>query len=169
MHRPSAISVDTDLAEGKPVPNSATTPAVQRLLGLPRSERRDALAALVVAEFRTTLLMTADDELPMDQSFFDLGMTSLRLTEVKQSLETLLGAPISANSLFNQPTMGALLAHLTGEVLPEVFAVPAGAAGAAGAGGARQSAADAAGTAAGASADSERALLADLLPDLYQV
>src|SRR5262249_61154050 len=106
------------------VPNSAPTPTVQRLLDLPRSERRDALVALVVAEFRTALLMTEGDELPMDQSFFDLGLTSLWLTEVKQALEHLLGAPISANSLFNQPTLDALLAHLTGEVLPEVFGAP---------------------------------------------
>jgi acyl carrier protein len=146
------------------VPNSARTPAVQRLLDLPWSERRDALATLVAAEFRATLLMTADDELPADRSFFDLGLTSLRLTEVKQSLETLLGAPISANSLFNQPTLDALLAHLTDEVLPTVFAAPAeqvptrqpdwpapaGTAGAGGAGG------------------SERALVDDMLHDLYQ-
>jgi len=98
---------------------------VHRLQSLPRSERADALQALVVAEFKATLLMTDEDELPMEQSYFDLGMTSLRLTEVKQCLEDLLDREISANSLFNRPTMTALLAHLTEDVLPELFAAPA--------------------------------------------
>lgn len=97
-------------------------PAIQRLIALPLSERRDALEALVVAEFKTTLLMTVEDELPSCQSFFDLGLTSLGLTEVKQRLDRLLGCAISTNSLFNQPTMEALITHLYDEVLPELFA-----------------------------------------------
>jgi acyl carrier protein len=95
---------------------------IQWLAALPRSERRDELESLVVAEFKTTLLMTAEDELPRTQSFFDLGLTSLGLTEVKQRLDALLGRAVSANSLFNQPTMAALIDHLCDEVLPELFA-----------------------------------------------
>ncbi|MGH3943103.1 MAG: acyl carrier protein [Pseudonocardiaceae bacterium] len=97
------------------------TPTIRRLAALPRSERRDALEALVVAEFKTTLLMTAQDELSSEQSFFDLGLTSLGLTEVKQRLDALLGRAISANSLFNQPTMTALITQLCNDVLPELF------------------------------------------------
>lgn len=100
------------------------TSTIQWLESLPRSERRDALESVVVREFKTTLLMTAEDELPRDQSFFDLGLTSLRLTEVKQSLDTLLGRAISANSLFNQPTIAAIITQLCNEVLPELFANP---------------------------------------------
>jgi len=139
-----------DVAEGNAVPNSASTPTIQRLRALPRSERRDALQALVVREFKATLLMAEEDELPMEQSFFDLGMTSLGLTEVKQSLEDRLGRAISANSLFNRPTMNALVAHLTDEVLPEMFAAPA-----------------AEPVASGAAAP-ERALVDSLLHDLYR-
>jgi len=101
------------------------TSATQWLESLPRSDRRDALESLVVAELKTTLLMTAEDELPREQSFFDLGLTSLRLTEVKQRLDALLGRAISANSLFNQPTVVALIDQLCDEVLPELFADPA--------------------------------------------
>jgi acyl carrier protein len=92
------------------------TSTIQWLESLPRSERRDALESFVVAEFKSTLLMTADDELPREQSFFDLGLTSLGLTEVKQRLDTLLGRAISTNSLFNQPTMAALITQLCDEV-----------------------------------------------------
>jgi aryl carrier-like protein len=126
------------------------TPTVQRLAALPRSERRDELAALVVAELKTTLLMTGDDELPMDESLFDLGLSSLRLTEVKQRLDVLLGRTISVSSLFNRPTVAALLTHLTDEVLPELFGTPTAA---------QQAATPTA---------LDRAMVDDLLQDLYQ-
>ncbi|MBV9164418.1 MAG: acyl carrier protein [Pseudonocardiales bacterium] len=97
------------------------TPTVEKLCALPRSEWRHALQTLVVDEFESTLPMLADEELPVDKSFFDLGFTSLRITEVKLRLETLLGRPISANVLFNYPTIDALVTYLMAEVLAGVF------------------------------------------------
>jgi acyl carrier protein len=97
------------------------TPAVRELRLIPRSDRTEALAALVMAEFRAALLMAADDDLPTEESFFDLGLTSLRLVELKQRLEGLLGRDISANALFNRPTVTQLLDHLTGQVLTDLF------------------------------------------------
>lgn len=149
----------SDVMEATAVADSGVptaTPTVQRLAALPRSERREALEALVVAEFKTTLLMTAGDELPREQSFFDLGLTSLGLTEVKQRLDALLGHSISANSLFNQPTMAALIAQLCQEVLPELFAGAAPDR-------AREPVPDPAAPAA-----ADRALVDDLLKNLYQ-
>ena len=98
-----------------------TTAAVANLLDVPLAERRDALADIVLAEFRATLLMTDAEELPLDGSYFDLGFTSLRITEIKDRLENLLGCDISANVLFNRPTVGHLLDHLADDVLREVF------------------------------------------------
>lgn len=66
----------------------------------------------MVREFKAALLMTAADELPLDESFFDLGLTSLMLTDVKQRLETLLGLPINASELFNRPTVEQLIDYL---------------------------------------------------------
>lgn len=100
---------------------SDRTAAVQDLLELPRSERRDALESLVTAEFKATLLMSEDEELPLGTSYFDLGFTSLRITEVKQRLEELLGCPLSTNQLFSSPTVEQLLDHLASEVFPELF------------------------------------------------
>jgi acyl carrier protein len=100
---------------------SEPTPALAHLATLAYSERRDALEALVVAEFRDSLQMTDDDDLPMDESFFDIGLTSLRLTELKERIEALVGRPISANALFNRPTVDSLMDHLTRDVVPELF------------------------------------------------
>jgi acyl carrier protein len=98
------------------VTSTGQTSTTDRLRSLPRSERREALQALVVTEFKATLLMPEDEELPLDSSFFELGFTSLRVTEAKQRLEDLLDITISATVLFNSPTVEHLMAHLTAEV-----------------------------------------------------
>jgi acyl carrier protein len=98
-----------------------TAEIVRTLRALPRAERRDVLEAVVVEEFKSTLLMTEDEELPIDESFFDLGFTSLRITEAKQRLEELFGRPISANVLFNSPTVDELVDYLSSEVLADMF------------------------------------------------
>src|SRR5437763_17146060 len=75
--------------------------AIERLQVLPLSERREGLEELVVTEFRTTLKMSDDEDLPFDMSYFELGFTSLRITEIKERLETQLGRRISTNVLLN--------------------------------------------------------------------
>ncbi|MER6786896.1 acyl carrier protein [Streptomyces sp. NPDC000658] len=113
-------------------PGTATpaAPTLRTLLDLPRAERRQTVEDLVVAEFRTVLLMTEeDDDPPMDVSYFDLGLTSLTITDLKQRLESMLGVELSADLLFNSPTVGRLLDHICTELLPDVF--PAGVASAA--------------------------------------
>ncbi|MFC4031592.1 acyl carrier protein [Streptomyces polygonati] len=100
------------------------TEAVAELRDLPRSERREALSELVVAEFRTTLSMAETEPFNGDSSYFELGFTSLLILEIKNRLEAVLGHPISANVLFNRPTVDSLLDHLTGDVLIDLFAPP---------------------------------------------
>lgn len=94
---------------------------VARMRALPLHERAEELERLVVAEFRQTLLMADDEPLPLDESYFDLGFTSLRISEIKDRLEGLLGCEISTNTLFNSPTIAQLLAHLTDEAMPWLF------------------------------------------------
>ncbi|SCF38422.1 acyl carrier protein [Micromonospora mirobrigensis] len=146
--------VDTVRADDTVAPpaDSTRTPAVARIAALAPSERRDALEALVAQEVRTALLMTDDEELPHDVSYFDLGMTSLLITEVKSRLERLLGRTINANVLFNQPTVGRLLDHLAEDLLADVLVAP-----------------PAAPTPARAAAPADdRALVDDVLRDLYR-
>ncbi|WP_051966118.1 acyl carrier protein [Kitasatospora mediocidica] len=106
-----------------------TTPIIELLRSLPWSERRDALEGVVVTEFKNILLMDEDEYLSTDESYFQLGFTSLRIVEVKQRLESLLGFGVSTNVLFNSPTIEKLMDYLTGEVLVDLFdAVPVAAA-----------------------------------------
>jgi acyl carrier protein len=94
---------------------------IERLLELPLSERREGLEELVLTEFKTTLMMEDDEDLPFDISYFELGFTSLRITEIKERLETQLGRRISTNVLFNSPTMERLISYLADEVLADLF------------------------------------------------
>jgi acyl carrier protein len=96
--------------------------AIERLCELPPAERRAGLEDLVVAEFRSTLMMEEDEDLPFDMSYFELGFTSLGITEIKERLETQFGRSVSTNVLFNSPTMERLIAYLADEVLTDVFA-----------------------------------------------
>ena len=96
-------------------------PVADQLRRLPRPERRAAVGAVVTAAFRTALLMSDGEELSLEANYFELGLTSLRATELKQLLETQLGCEIDAGALFGQPTVERLLAHLTDECLPELF------------------------------------------------
>jgi acyl carrier protein len=97
--------------------------AIERLQELPLSERRQGLEELVVMEFRTTLMMADDEELPFDMSYFELGFTSLRITEIKERLETQFCRQISTNVLFNSPTMERLISYLADDVLADLFGV----------------------------------------------
>jgi acyl carrier protein len=96
--------------------------SLEQLAALDRSERADALEALVLSRFRAALFLAEDEDLDIDGSFFDLGLTSLRLVELKAGLEDLIGRQIDANTLFNRPTVRHLLRHLTDDVLVELFA-----------------------------------------------
>lgn len=95
--------------------------AIERLYELPPAERRAELEDFVVAEFRTTLMMDDDEDFPFDMSYFELGFTSLGITEIKERLETQLGCSVSTNVLFNSPTMERLIDYLADDVLPEIF------------------------------------------------
>ncbi|GLX47802.1 hypothetical protein Shyhy01_07520 [Streptomyces hygroscopicus subsp. hygroscopicus] len=86
---------------------------IQRLRDLPRSELTEEIETIVLRKFKVVLLMDDSEDLPVDVSYFDLGLTSLRLTEIRQSLEQLLDLSINVNVLFNEPTITHLVDHLT--------------------------------------------------------
>lgn len=88
-------------------------PNPYELTALPPSERREMLENLILAQFRRALLMEPDEDLPLDSGFFDLGLTSLRLIEIRGSLEDQLGIGIDAAVVFSQPTIEQLVDHLT--------------------------------------------------------
>ncbi|WP_369213485.1 acyl carrier protein [Streptomyces flavofungini] len=89
---------------------------LQQFRELPRTELAEELELLLVGKFRESLLMDDDEDLPLDISYFDLGLTSLKLTEMRQTLEDVLGVSINANVLFNEPTVSRLLDYLVDAV-----------------------------------------------------
>ena len=99
---------------------TAPSPRVREILALPKAGRRAALEDLVIAEFAEILGLPGGAEFPRRTGFFDLGMTSLRLTEVRQRLTRLLGDQVSVETLFEHATMDSLLEHLVTAVLPEL-------------------------------------------------
>lgn len=86
---------------------------VHELREMSAQERREAIEELVVDELRSALYMTDAEELPLDAGFFDLGLTSLRLSEIKRALEAALDREIDATVLFARPTAGQLIDHLS--------------------------------------------------------
>ncbi|GHG49120.1 acyl carrier protein [Streptomyces griseocarneus] len=90
-----------------------STDTLSPLTDLPVTEIGEAVEALVVAEFKHALLM-GDEDLALDSNFFELGLTSLRLMNVRRSLEERLALEIDTTVLFNSPTIEQLVAHLTG-------------------------------------------------------
>jgi aryl carrier-like protein len=102
-------------------PVTSNTAWVESLARAPLSERSALLEALVVGEFRAWLLMSEADALPLDESYFALGLTSLGAVEIQERLESILGRRIDSSSLFNNPTIDHLLLHLRDEVLAGFF------------------------------------------------
>ncbi|WP_245001614.1 acyl carrier protein [Streptomyces alfalfae] len=89
---------------------------LQQFRELPRTELAEEMEQLLVAKFRESLLMDETEDLPLDVSYFDLGLTSLKLTEMRQTLEDVLAVSINANVLFNEPTVSRLIDHLVDAV-----------------------------------------------------
>jgi acyl carrier protein len=69
--------------------------------------------------------MDEGEDFPLDISYFDLGLTSLKLTEIRESLEKLLDLSINANVLFNEPTVERLVGYLTDALSAPPTAAPA--------------------------------------------
>lgn len=86
----------------------------KRIALLPVLERQEELETLAIRHFKHVLLMDDEEELALDASFFDIGLTSLRLMDVKQNLERELDLDIDATALFNQPTIEQLVEYLSG-------------------------------------------------------
>jgi acyl carrier protein len=133
------------------------TPWIERLSAAPRAERARLLETLVVDRFKAALLMTESEPVPLDESYFDLGLSSLGAVEIEQYLRATLGHPVNTAEILNNPTLGHLLGYLRTEVLAEFF--PAAAA--------------AGPDAAAAAADAEdlafrKAMLDGLLSELYE-
>lgn len=87
-------------------------PTSVNLATLPESEQYDTVEALVTGTFRAALLMDDDEDLPLESSYLELGLTSLRLMDIRRSLEERFGLEIDTAALFNRPTVEQLVDYL---------------------------------------------------------
>ncbi len=94
---------------------------LERLDKLAIQEREYAIKQLVVDLLRKKLLMQESDDLPTDQSYFELGLTSLASVELQEELEMVIANKINSASLFNNPTVDQLVAHIREEALQTYF------------------------------------------------
>ncbi|ALO98995.1 hypothetical protein SHL15_8018 [Streptomyces hygroscopicus subsp. limoneus] len=97
---------------------------ISDLLEIPLYDRREALEELVTHELKSALLMEDDEYLAPDSVFFELGLTSLQLSEIKYTLDKVLGCEIEVAQLFNRPTVEQLVSYLSEHVIAEAFADP---------------------------------------------
>jgi len=93
----------------------------QSLEELPISERENALDSFIYGHFRKALLLQDDETVDFEQSFFDLGLTSLTLTKLRHILEQELQCMIDTNTLFDHPKVSALLIMLKQKSLKNLF------------------------------------------------
>lgn len=93
----------------------------ERLEQLPLSERSQALDDFVYDHFRQALMLESHEMVDFEQSFFDLGVTSLKLTEIQNALEVTLGCEFDITALFNHPTVPSLIAMLKQQKMFELF------------------------------------------------
>jgi len=71
--------------------------------------RKGMLLDTVRAEIRRVAELPADHHVPADQGFFDIGLDSIMVVEVKAMLESRLGRALPATLLIDQPDLDRLV------------------------------------------------------------
>ncbi|WP_302186133.1 type I polyketide synthase [Streptomyces sp. AC550_RSS872] len=94
-------------------PRQGTAPASDRLGGLEGDELRAALGELVAAEVAGVLGLPSADRVPQDRTFRALGFDSLIGVEFRNRLAAATGRRLPPGLIFDHPTPGRLVEHLT--------------------------------------------------------
>jgi acyl carrier protein len=89
---------------------------------MPRSERKTFLTSYVCSEISKILGLSDIEQLHPRRRLFDLGLDSLMAIELNNRLQQSLGRSLPPTTLFNYPTVEALVKYLTEQILPaELF------------------------------------------------
>jgi acyl transferase domain-containing protein len=97
----------------------------EKLLNLPESERRSALASYLKEQLAVTLKLSAD-QMEEPQSFTGLGIDSLAALQLKNRVESDLKMPVSVVKLLDGHSIDDLAADLLSHGLPSPASVAEG-------------------------------------------
>ncbi|MGW0959957.1 type I polyketide synthase [Streptomyces gelaticus] len=92
---------------------------IDALLGRPKPEREVALRELLRDRIAHVLRYDSPEEIDLDARLVDLGLDSLGSVELKNALETALGIPLPASTLFDHPAVRSLAAFVDEQLVPD--------------------------------------------------
>lgn len=101
-------------------PAAAPAPAERlapQLAGLAPEEQRALVRAFLERSIRAVIGLSPSRALDPDRGFFDMGMDSLMLLELKKRIEAAVEMPLPTTFAFNHPTVAALSAFVLRDVL----------------------------------------------------
>lgn len=90
---------------------------LQQLDGLPVEQRLTQLITHVQTQVALVMGISPPESLDVERGMFEMGMDSLMALELKNALETSLGAAIPAVVAFEHPSVAALSTYLAQEIL----------------------------------------------------
>jgi candicidin polyketide synthase FscE len=92
---------------------------LRRLEQTAATERGEVIRQFLETEVRRVLRLDPAQPLDPRQGFFEMGMDSLMAVELRNRLQTQLGSavPLSATALFDHPSVTALAAYLSSQLL----------------------------------------------------
>lgn len=96
---------------------SAGQPLRERLAGLPLVEQRALTLAVVKDAVARILGLESAQAVEEDAGFFEIGMDSLTAVELRNALQTAVGASLPTTLLFKYATVQALVGFLCDEIL----------------------------------------------------
>jgi acyl carrier protein len=94
---------------------------VIRLASITPGECEQLLIDYLSNKLKLLLLIERDEYLPLAQNYFELGLTSLKLQEFKQDIESDINITVSLEVFFNNPTIASLVTYLQSVVLKDYF------------------------------------------------
>lgn len=96
---------------------SGTSAFLEELNAAPPEKRRQMLHDHISGEVAAVLGLGANDQVPMDVGFFEMGLDSLTAVELRNRLQVSLRTVLAPTLIFNYPTLGAMIEHFADDVL----------------------------------------------------
>ncbi|MFD2421812.1 type I polyketide synthase [Amycolatopsis pigmentata] len=90
-----------------------------RLVGLDSARQNDLLTGLVSAETAAVLGLDGDGPLDVTVPFKELGFDSVMMVELRGRVNAVTGLRLPPTSIFDHPSVKALVAHLHRELTPD--------------------------------------------------